>query len=128
MLACDELTAPIRCLKSHFRAASVRKANDFVRFHGHCRVAVASRFFFFVFFFLTLKNKLVPGKAFICQEVLDLNIVGTYISTPARARTYGRPDQTAEALTSELWRLGLHLPGRRTIYLSTIFRTVFQAS
>ena len=32
----------------------------------------------------------VPGIAFICQEVLDLNMAGTYMSAPARARTHDR--------------------------------------
>ena len=31
-LACDELTAIVRCLNSHFHAVSVRKLYDIVRF------------------------------------------------------------------------------------------------
>ena len=50
----------------------------------------------------------MPGIAFICQEVLDLNMAGTYMSTPPRARTC---DQTAEALTSEPWRAGAQFEG-----------------
>ena len=32
----------------------------------------------------------VPGLAFICQENLDLNMAGTYMSAPATARTHDR--------------------------------------
>ena len=45
-LAYDELTAPVRCLNSHFREASVRRQYDIVRFHGRRRVAVASTILF----------------------------------------------------------------------------------
>ena len=34
------------------------------------------------------EHKIMPGIAFICQEVLDLNMADTYISAPARARTH----------------------------------------
>ena len=41
-LAYDDLTVPVRCLNSHFRAVSVRRPYDIVRFHGRRRVALAS--------------------------------------------------------------------------------------
>ena len=40
-LACNDFTAPAQCLNSRFRAVSVRRPCDIVRFHGRRRVAVA---------------------------------------------------------------------------------------
>ena len=45
-LACDELTAIIRCLNSHFCAVSERRPCDIVRFFGRRMVAVASTILF----------------------------------------------------------------------------------
>ena len=50
---------------------------------------------------------LVPCIAFICQEVLDFDMAGTCMSTPARAPR--PPDQTTEALTTQLWRGTKHI-------------------
>ena len=47
--------------------------------------------------------KLVPGIVFNCQEVLVLNMAGTYIR-PSQGSNPRPPDKTAEALTTELWR------------------------
>ena len=43
--------------------------------------------FFFVFFLNFISR---AGHGFNCQEVIDLNMAGTYISAPARARTHDR--------------------------------------
>ena len=46
----------------------------------------------------------MPGIAFICQEVLDLNMAGTHVR-PSRDSNPQPPDKTAETLTTEQWRL-----------------------
>ena len=45
-LVYDELTAIVRCINSHFRAISVRRSYDIVRFLGRSRVVVASTILF----------------------------------------------------------------------------------
>ena len=48
-------------------------------------------------------NYLVLGIAFICQEVLYLNMAGTYVRR-SQGSNPRPPDQTTEALTTELCR------------------------
>ena len=57
---------------------------------------------------------LVPGIAFNCQEVLDLNLASTYIR-PSQDSNPRPPDQTAEALTNVLCLLAMSLFRKLTL-------------